>query len=211
MTDSLLREVDEDMRQERMRQMWRRYRTPLLFIVMTLIVITAGASLWRDHQSKKAGAAMARLDAAISQLDRGLADQALTGFKTLAAESDGELRDISLLWQARAEAQSNKAEDAVKTLTTLAERPSGRDLVWRDLACLRLLSANATTPHACSSTSASPLKSQRMEWHAALFWQNGKYDEARTLLKTIIDDENTPSTQRERAKRLMRTLPAKAA
>ena len=60
MTDSLLREVDEDMRQERMRAMWRRYRVPLLSIVVLLVVVTAGMSLWRDHKSAQAGAAMAR-------------------------------------------------------------------------------------------------------------------------------------------------------
>jgi hypothetical protein len=31
------------------------------------------------------------------------------------------------------------------------------------------------------------------------------------LLRTIVDDEATPPEQRERARRLMRALPAKAA
>lgn len=211
MNDNVLREIDEDLRNEKLRQFWRKFRTPILIGVALLIAVTAGSSIWEDYQSRKAGEAMVKLDAAIQQLQKGEASAAAGNFAKLAKESGGELHDMALLWQARAEAQANEADAALRTLTTLAAKPRGNDLVWRDMACLRLMAANADTPKTCASQGGSPLKSQRLEWHAALLWQEGKQDEARVLLRTIVDDENAPASQRERAKRLMRALPAKAA
>lgn len=211
MNDQVLREIDEDLRNERLRRFWKQYRALILTVVALLIAITAGSSIWQDYQSKKAGEAMLKLDAAIQQLQKGDASAAADNFAKLGKESSGELRDMSLLWQARAESQSNQADAAVRTLLTLASKPTGKDLVWRDMACLRLMAANADTPKACASPNNSPLKAQRLEWHAALLWQQGKQDEASVLLRTIIDDETTPPNQRERARRLMRALPAKAA
>lgn len=211
MNDQVLREIDQDLRNERLQQFWRKYRGLILAAVVLLVAITAGSSIWEDYQSKKAGEAMVKLDAAIQQLQKGEAAQAAGNFAKLAKESKGELHDMSLLWQARAEALANEADAAVRTLSTLASKPAGKDLVWRDIACLRLMAANADTPKACTTTGNSPLKSQRLEWHAALLWQEGKQDEARVLLRTIVDDETAPASQRERAKRLMRALPAKAA
>lgn len=210
MNDNVLREIDEDLRNEKLRQFWRKYRTLILGAVVLLVVVTAGSSIWDDYQSKKAGEAMVKLDTAIQQLQKGDAATAAGNFAALAKESNGELRDMALLWQARAEAMDNKAAVAVQTLGELASNPKGKDLVWRDMACLRLMAANADTPKACASTGSSPLKSQRLEWHAALLWQEGKQDEARVLLRTIMDDDTAPASQRERAKRLMRALPAKA-
>lgn len=211
MNDNVLREIDQDLRHEKMRQLWRRFRVLILSIAALLVVITAGSSIYADYESKKAGDAMVALDAAIEQLQNGQAAEAATHFDALASESSGELRDMALLWQARAQAQANEAEAAVATLTTLATKPAGTDLVWRDMACLRLMAANADVPATCTSTATSPLKSQRLEWHAALLWQQGKTDEAQVLLRTIVDDETTPPEQRDRARRLMRALPAKAA
>ena len=211
MNDNVLREIDQDLRHEKMRQLWRRFRVPILSIVALLVVITAGSSIYADYQSKKAGEAMLALDAAIEQLQNGKAAEAAKNFGALAATSNSELRDMALLWQARAQAQSDDAPAAVTTLTQLATTPAGEDLVWRDMACLRLMAANADVPESCASTASSPLKSQRLEWHAALLWQQGKTGEAQVLLRTIVDDEATPPEQRERARRLMRALPAKAA
>ena len=211
MNDQVLREIDEDLRNERLRKFWKRYRVPILGAVALLVAITAGSSIWQDYQSKKAGEAMVKLDAAIQQLQNGDAAAAAGKFAQLGEESRGDLHDMALLWQARAEAQDNKADAALSTLTTLVKNPLGSDLVWRDMACLGLMAANADTPASCASSGNSPLKSQRLEWHAALLWQQGKQDEARVLLRAIVDDEGTPQTQRERARRLMRALSAKAA
>ena len=159
-----------------------------------------------SNQEKKAGEAMQRLDAAIITLQRGEAELAAKHFAHLAENSSGELKDISRLWQARALAEGRNAEAAVKTLHALAENPAGDELVWRDLACLRLMAAGEESPKSCTGTGDSPLKSQRLEWHASQLWQQGEAKEARALLDKIAADETAPKAQRERARHLRRAI-----
>ncbi len=211
MNDEVMREIDQDVRREKMQRLWKQYRKPLIGVVILLVIITAGSSIYGDYKSKKAGEAMFALDSAIQKLQQGNAKQAATDFAALADDGNGELRDIARLWQARAQAMSDNAKGALATLNDVASKPAGSDLIWRDMACLRLLAANADAPKACASTSDSPLRAQRLEWRAALLWEQGKTEEASVLLRSIADDEATPDSQRERARRLLRALPAKAA
>lgn len=211
MNDEVMREIDADLRRERMRALWRKYRAVILTTVVLLVIITAGSSIYGDYQSRKAGEAMVALDAAITKLQGGETTQAAEDFAALAEKSSGELRDIAHLWQARAQAQSDNANGAIETLNDVAANPAGSDLIWRDMACLRLLAAGADAPDACNASTNSPLKAQRLEWRAAALWEQGKTDEARTLLKTVADDQYAAPAQRERATHLLRALPQKAA
>ncbi len=211
MNDEVMREIDQDVRNEKMRQLWKKYRAVLISIVVVLVAITAGSSIYGDYKSRKAGEAMVALDAAITKLQGGEMTQAAEDFAALADKSSGELRDIARLWQARAQAQSDNAKGAIDTLSGVASKPAGSDLIWRDMACLRLLAAGADAPDACDASTNSPLKAQRLEWRAATLWEQGKTDEARVLLKTVADDKFAAPEQRERAERLLRALPKKAA
>lgn len=211
MNDQVMREIDEDIRREKMQKLWRKYRSTLISAVVLLVAITAGSSIYGDYKSRKAGEAMFALDAGIQKLQQGNAKSAATDFAALAKENGGELRDIARLWQARAQAQSDDAKGALMTLANVASKPAGKDLIWRDMACLRLLAAGADAPDACDAQASSPLKAQRMEWRAASLWEQGKTNEARALLKNVTTDDSVPAPQRERAARLLRALPEKAA
>lgn len=208
--DSLIREVDEEVRRERMERLWRHYRLPLALAALALVLVTAGASIWRNMESKRAGEAMARLERAIHQLEAEKPAQAAQAFAALAKDSDGSLRDIARLWQARALAQAAQAESALAAWRDLAEHPAGADLFWRDRACLQLMTAGAELPSPCVAASASPLKVTRMEWRAAQLWGAGKRDDARALLDTLGDDADATPAQRMRIARLRAALVSEA-
>jgi hypothetical protein len=203
--DALLSEVDRDLREEKIRQFWRANRTLILSVVVLLIIATSGISIWRDHQQKKAGLAMAQLDHAILALQGGKPEEAATAFAALANEQHGELRDLALLWQGRALQMEGNSEAANAAWKQLADKPEGDDLVWRDLACLRLLK-NAAAPESCATVTPSPLKSERLEWQAATLWREGKMTEAQDLLQAIIDDKTASNAQHARATRLIAAL-----
>jgi len=206
--DALLREVDDDLRAERMQRLWQQYRQPFFIVVGLLVAFVAGTSIWEEQQAKKAGAALLKLDAGILLLQKDKPKAAADQFAMLAEESTGELHDVAQLWQARALASADQAEASLNLLKGIAEKPAGKDLVWRDMACLRLQAANVEAPKACASTEASPLRATRLEWQAALLWKDGKTDEAKKLLAVIADDKNATSEQRARAASLQRALAA---
>lgn len=207
MSDELLREVEEDIRRERLEKLWKRYRAPVLTAVAVLVLGTAGASFWQDHQQKKAGEAMQQLAQGVQAFEKGDMKIAADQFGALAASHGGEVRDIARLWQGRAQQASDQNEAALKSWRALAEKPEATDLLWRDMACLRLMSAEvADLPAGCISAQASPLAGQRQEWQAARLWQEGKTEEARTLLTALSSDATASPQQRARASRLLSAL-----
>jgi len=209
--DGLMREVEDDLRRERMQRLWAQYRKPFLIVVALLLVMTAGNSIYSEYQHKQAGIAMQKLDAGIALMNQKKPADAATQFAALVNDATGERRDLALLWLGRAQAEAGQADDAMVTLNDLATKPSGRNLIWRDMACLRLLSMAANAPQACAEKSDSPLQSQRMEWQAANLWSAGKNEEARSILTALSTDENATQTQRERASRLLGAIPAAGA
>lgn len=211
-TDSLLREVDDDLRHDRMMALWRQYRKPLLAAVIALVVATAGASLWKNYQEKKFGDAMQEFAIAQKQYEAGNYKDAADDFATTADISiNDNLRDQAHLWQARALEKDGRTAEAVKLLEQIATTPEGSDLIWRDLACIRLVGLDASK-HACLNEGASPLSAERDLIRAATLWQDGKSDEAGKILHALANDANAPKPVRERAQNYLSAAasPAKA-
>jgi hypothetical protein len=206
--DSLLREVDEDIRQEKLARMWKRFRTPLIAVVVLLVVGTAAKNIWEHHEAKKAGLAMQALDRGIVALEQKEPAQAADKFGALAQQSTGELKDIARLWQARALIAAKQDAVAVEVLNDLAKNPQGKDLIWRDFACLRLMGLNAQTPETCASAQSSSLAALRQQWAAASLWEQGKTDEAKALLEALVKNDAAPQAERDEAARLLRAVSA---
>lgn len=204
--DTLLREVDEDMRRERMQALWKRYRNPLLGAVVLLVLVTAGSTMWESHREAQAGEAMIVLDRGIAAYEAAEYDRAVKSFATLADANSGELNDLARWWQARALTAAQDAKQALAVLAGLAEKPAGADLLWRDLACLQLMGAGADIPKPCSANAESPLKTQRLEWYAASRWQAGEGNEARAILEPMAADQKLTEAQRTRAAQLLAAL-----
>src|SRR6185312_14041099 len=67
----IFREIEEDLRAERMQQLWKRYGSWVIALA-ALIVIGAGVfSWWRDHQTKVRAAEGERYAAALQLADQG--------------------------------------------------------------------------------------------------------------------------------------------
>lgn len=206
MTDELMREVDDDIRRERLQRLWVQYRTPFLLVVGLLVVGLIGLNFWTSHQRAQAGEAMLALDRATTLLQKGKADGAIAQLHALEPNSTRERHDLVLWWLGRAYDQAGQTDAAVKQWHALASHPQGSDLLWRDLACLRLLQDGATVPENCASDGASPLRAQRREAVAAQRWQQGDVNDARRMLQAVADDANAPSGQRSRAARLLAAM-----
>lgn len=210
MVDTLLQEVDDDLRADRMMLLWREWRKPLLYAAIALVVGTAGKSVWHHYREQKSQAAMQVMTTAREQYAGGDFFASAKGFAQLATQSSGELHDLALLWEARAELAADEKDKSAATLNALIAKPQGGNLAWRDLACLRLAGLSDTVPAACDGDVASPLRLERDEFRAARLWQQGKAAEARALLAAIAKDPDVTPGQRARVEDLLATIPAPA-
>lgn len=199
-TDSLMREVNDAVRHDRMVALWRQYRAPLLAAAIALVVATAGTGMWKNYQEKRAGEAMQQFTIAQQRYDAGEFARAADDFATTAdMASRGELRDLAHLWQGRALAQNDKMEKAVAVFEQVATQPEGKDLVWRDLACLHLVGIDSGKAE-CLKAGASPLAGERELVRASLLWKAGKSDDATSLLTRIANTPTYSEKLRNRAR-----------
>lgn len=199
-TDSLLREVDDAVRHDRMVALWRKYRAPLLAAAIALIVVTAGAGLWKGYQEKRAGEAMQQFTIAQQRYASGEFARAADDFATTADMAPrAALRDLAHLWQGRALAQQGKTAKAIAVFESVATAPEGDDLIWRDMACLHLVGLDSTKTE-CLKAGDSPLAGERDLVRAALLWQDGKSEEAASILTRIATTPAYSETLRNRAR-----------
>lgn len=208
MTDSLLNEVDADVRAERMAQLWARTKRPLFFAVIGVIALAAADSIWQYYAEKRGGERMESFAAAHALYEQGKAEEAAKSFATIAGETHGETHTLALLWQGRAELAANQKEAAVASLAAAAGSTPG---LWSDLACLRLASLDKTAASTClSSTRDTPLASQRREWQAADAWASGDREKAIATLEELATSPESSKATSARINQWLATIRAQA-
>jgi hypothetical protein len=200
--DPLLSEVDADVRAERLAQAWRTWRQPLAVFCVTLILATAAVQIWKRHQERVGGEALLKLTEAQSLLQKGKPAEAAKEFAEVAENTNGETRDIALLWQGHAESVAGHTEAAIAALMPVVEHGPG---LWSDLACLRLVSLDQKQA-ACLEKSEGALGLQKLEWNAALLWSKGSHSEAIETLKMIAESTKTENGVRAAAQRWLQVI-----
>ncbi|MES2984384.1 MAG: tetratricopeptide repeat protein [Pseudomonadota bacterium] len=205
MADSLIREVDEALRADKIDQFWAKYRAAILFFCVALVVATAAVSMWNHYQEKRGGALMLRFAEAQVLFESGTLDEAAAGYAAIAADTSGELRDLAQLWQARALISAEKTSAAVPVLKDAAS--NGKSL-WADIACLRLAGIDAKEATCLSDGKASPLASEKAQWAAASQWAAGDHDGAIASIEKQIADAATSPDARARLSQWLLSMKA---
>jgi hypothetical protein len=206
MVDSLLSEVDADVRAERAAQLWARYRRPLFTAIALVIALTAADSIWQHFAEKRGGALLIRFTEAQALYDQGKAKEAADAFAAIATDTSGETKTMAELWQGRALTAANDNAGAIAIFTSAS---SGTPGLWSDLACLRLASLDHTAATTClASSKETPLLNQRREWQAAVLASAGKHDEAVAMFEEIATSQDTSDAARARINQWISTMHA---
>lgn len=204
--DTLIREVNDALREERLTQFWRYVRLPIFYAALALILVTAGSSVWKQYQQSQAEEVTMGFAKAQEHYRAGHYKKAANAFEQTAQSSRGELADIARLWQARALLAQDKTKDAMRALQTLALAPEGQDFMWRDLACLQLAGLAKSTPKTCAGEMDSPLRPLLAQYHAAALWRSGKDKAAREVLAGLGKDKGLSPSLRAQIRALEQTI-----
>lgn len=201
----IFHEVDEEVRRERLRQIWERYS---LLIVGAAVLIVIAIAAWQGYEywiAKKAAAAGAEFEAAVALSEQDKHAEAEAAFAKLAAAAPDGYRILSR-FRAAAETAQSKPADAVKDYDALTADTS-LGALWQDLAGLRagmLLADNA--PLADMKKRLDPLaepggvyRHSARELLALSAWRNNDTAAAKHYLDMIANDAGTPPGTRTRA------------
>ena len=200
----IFREVDEEVRREKLQQIWERHSGLIIAVAVLVVLAVAG---WRGYEwweAKKSAESGTQFEAAIALAESGKHAEAQAAFARIAAEGSSGYRMLARLREAAELGRTDQAA-AVKAYDALAADSSlGRPL--QDLAIVRAgLLLVDTASLADLNTRLEPLTSaDRTFRHTARellalgAWRTGDLTAAKRWFDMITADTDTPAGTRAR-------------
>jgi hypothetical protein len=210
--ESLFREIDEDLRRDRLHQLWKRYGSLVIALIVALLLAVAGYQIWQYFQRQAADAASVRFGAA-QRLEATDPAAALAEFEALASTGPEGYALLAKLQAAALMAKQGNRAGAVAAYDRIARDSS--DAVYRDLATLLSVFAALQAPIAevdvpevqrklaTLAGDASSWRFSARELQALIALASGQKAEAERLLTALIDDPLTPNGVRSRAQQML--------
>jgi hypothetical protein len=119
--DTFLKEVDEELRKERLNQFVSRYGWWILFGVLLVLGAVGGAIWWQNRQEEQAAGQGETLIAALESVEAGNQVAASPKIAQLAASDTDGYRVAALFARASGQAEAGQAAAAIATLKSIAE------------------------------------------------------------------------------------------
>ena len=212
-SETFAREVDENLRRDRLRDAAQAYGKWAIAGVVLLLVAIGAFLLWRDHQSRQAATDSEALAQAIDDIGGGNV-KAVPG--ELAPLKDARADAISVsarLTEAAFAIQQNDRAKALAVYKNIAA-DNGVAQPWRDLATIRqtALEFDSLPPQgvidrlAPLAISGQPWFGSAGEMTALALLKAGRRNEAARLFGAIANDKGVPESIRGRAVQIAGSL-----
>ncbi len=214
MTDEFIREVDEDLKQERNITLWRKFLPYILSLSLGIVFSISGYVFWDDYSEKvrqqlgddfTAAVELSKeedIGAALVALDR-IVDKGSDGYVTMA-----KLKKASLL------IDNGKLDEGLEIYLDLEK--NAVDQSFRDIATiLFVLNSLDNKDPKFLLEKISPLessqiwKSSALELKAFIYLKKNEIDRAKEIFKKILEIQNTPSALSARSKSMLDFLKGK--
>lgn len=213
--DDLLRQVEEELRRERLEKIWKQYGTYILAAAALIVVGVAGFKYWEGRRNAAAQESGVRYEDALVLLNDKKDGSAEKEFEKLAGDGVGGYRALAQLQLAGLQAKQGKKAEALATYDALAASTNG-DVVLREFARLQAAGLrigdvdftdieNRLTP---LMSDTSPWRYSARELLGLAAYKAGKTTEARSILTPLFVDQQTPQSIAERAQIVMAEIAA---
>ena len=215
--DSLLREVDEELRREQLAKLWDRYGTYVLALAVALVAFVGGFKVWEARQLEAAQTGGKKYNEARALLTSGKTDDALKAFDDLVATGHNGYAALALLQKAGAELKSDKPKEAL-AIFEKAEQQASSDPILKgfiklQIASLKLGEADFTEIQnrlTELASEANPWRHSARELIGLAAMKAGKTDEASKSFEAILADRAAPRSIADRARVMMGSMTSAA-
>ena len=212
-TDHFMREVQDEMRKERLARVWERYGV-FIAAAAVLLVVGVGGYKFAEYRNLNAREIAGReFEAAAKLASQGKAQEAHQAFETMIKSAPSGYGTLARLRNAGAFAAEGKREEAVAACDGV-RKDTGADPLLRDFAgiqaaLLRVDAAGWTEMQnrlkdLTNDTNAWRAPARELLGLAAM--KAGQQDEARKAFEQILADSAAPPATAERARILMTIL-----
>ncbi len=205
----IFHEVDEEVRRERLKQIWDRYG---LLIIALAVLFVAGVGAWRGYQHWQAGKAAqagAAFDQAVALADDGKHQEAEAALAKVASTGTPGYRALAKL-RAAGEIAQRDPKEAVAEYDRLAGDGS-LDRKLQELASIRagfILVDSAPLDEMVRrieplTGAKGTFRHSARELLALAAWRNGDVAASRRWSELIMADAESPANLRSRIERLL--------
>lgn len=208
--DAFLRQIDEEVRKERLAKLWDKYGVLAIGVAAAIILTVAGWKWYQSYvhgQAARAGAQFVEITQLFSEKKE---QDAIRGLEQIAKDGPagyGQLAKLRLAAQAR---KDGKADVAISHYEALAN-DSGADEILRSFAQLQIAALKVdTAPWTETQNRLNDLVKEESHWKYSArelmglaAFKAGKYDQARQAFTELMAGPDTPATIRQRAQIVM--------
>mgnify|MGYP001809586547 CR=1 FL=1 len=209
----IVREIEEDIRKERMAKLWRRFRVPVIAVA---VLVIAGVGAWRGwvgYQQAQSARSGDRFMAAVDLSRQGQHREAADAFAALSRDGSGGYPGLAAIRAAVETARAGNIQAAVEALDRVAAdtglAPATRDVARLRAAMLLVDSAapadidRRLEPLAVDSSAFRALARERMGLAAM---RAGDRPKAARLFDQFATDPDATQAMRNRVQLLLAIL-----
>jgi hypothetical protein len=201
----IFREVDEEVRRERLKKLWDRYQ---YLVIGAALLIVIGVGGWRGYQwweARQAAEAGAAFDKAIALAEADKHAEAAAAFAPIVKDATPAYRDLARLRYAAELAAANNAKEAVAAYQQTASDAAVGPLV-RELAALRAAALlinlrefeQARTQLEPMAEPGRNFRHSARELLAFVAWHAGDSAALKRWIDVLVKDPETPLSMRSR-------------
>lgn len=200
----IFREVEEEVRQERLQQWWKKYGDYVIAGVSVVVIVVAGWKLWQHYEQQQRLKASSKFESAMQMAGAGQNDLAAQAFAQIAKQAPSGYATVAEMSRADGLLASGRTNDAVGIYMKLAE--SNKNGLG-DIARMRAAWAQADTISADDLKKLlAPLNDGKSQWRfmaqellAYKAFKDGHTDEALKQFKALAAENGATASVKQRA------------
>jgi len=197
-TDTAFREVDEELRTERMNKLWRQFGPYVIGLALVIVLIVAGNEAWRWWQTSTANQGAEQFTAAIDSVEGGDISGGQVALQEVIKSGSGQYPVLAQFRSAALLAEEGKTEEAIAAYDALMSTSS--DTRLRELAAVfaAYLLVDGGDPLAVSQrvgdmqVANHPMRNAAREAIGLAHYKANNLVDARVLFDAIAADPLTP-------------------
>ncbi len=214
--DSFIREVDEELRSDRMHDFWVKYGKIVIGVAVAIVVVTAGYRGYKYYMKSQAENAGDAFMAAVSLSRQNKHDEAIKALEKLADNGPESYAALANMRMASELAGKGDIKGAVAAYDKIAGN-SKIDQSYRDIAQLRaglLLVDSGSREDVVKRVGAlakpgTPFRHSAREALGLAAWKAGDLKEAARNFNKIAEDQDAPTAMRGRANLMLDLIAGK--
>jgi hypothetical protein len=196
--DHIIQEIDDDLKRERLQNLWRSFGSHIVALSVVVLVGTAGLVGWKEYRDARNQSATDTLVSVRELIETKKSDKAREKLEAALPDMHGALKLIGQLWLGQIYQNEQKLD---KADALFAEVRSQKD--EPELAAYADLLHSKTSDEFKNSSMFTALSKEKQ---GVALLKSGDRMGAAAIFKALEEDATTPETMRTRINLLLLTL-----